>query len=153
MDESTAVRLGARIALLREQKGMSLGDLAGATSLAKSYLSKMEKGEALNPGLATLATIADSLGVTVHELLPRRQVADVGPHQTSASGQERVVFETVSEYMPDALRDFIADQERRQDAVPPDAIRALAVLKLRGKRPETVEDYRLLYSMLSRLVE
>ena len=79
MDEARAKRLGARITLLREERDMSLGDVATASGLAKSYLSKMEKGEALNPGLATLSAIASALHLTVHDLLPRAEEATKGP--------------------------------------------------------------------------
>ena len=54
--------------------------------------------------------------------------------------------------IPEPLREFIKRQDDDGEPVPDDTIRALAMLKLRGKRPETVADYRLLYTMLQRIV-
>lgn len=148
MDESTAGRLGARIALLREQRGMSLGDLEKATGIAKSYLSKLERGESLNVGLATLATVAKALELTVHELLPR---SGASGETTTPSDRSEVMFETITDTIPEPLRAFLDEEERLNGPVPEDARRALAVLKLRGRRPESKDDYRLLYQLLRRL--
>lgn len=148
MDEVTARQLGERIALLRAERGMSLGDLAEVAELAKSYLSKVEKGEVLNPGLSTLTDIADALGVTVHDLLPRRAPGTKG----QAPRQNQVEFETLTDSIPAPLREFLADQKARGEPVPEDTVRALTVLKLRGKRPESAADYQLLYAMIKRLV-
>lgn len=151
MDEDSARLLGARIALLREKRqAQSLGDLAAASGLAKSYLSKIEKGEVQNPGLATLSSIATALGTTVHNLLPKS--ANAPGKAASKSASEEVMFERIADTIPEALRQFLDEQRKSGDAVPDDAAQALAVVKLRGKRPQGVEDYRLLYSMIRRLV-
>jgi transcriptional regulator with XRE-family HTH domain len=127
---------------------MSLGDLAEATGVAKSYISKLEKGESLNLGLATLAAVAKALDHTVHGLLPQ-----AGAQQATGSQATRgeVVFETISDTIPEPLQSFLDEEERTNGPVPEDARRALAVLKLRGRRPESKEDYRLLYQLLRRL--
>ena len=54
MDELIARQIGERIALLRTQLGMSLGDLATAAGLAKSYLSN--QGEEFEPVLTPTHT-------------------------------------------------------------------------------------------------
>ena len=164
MDEHTAKRLGLRIALLREQRGLSLADLEAATGTAKSYLSKLEKGDSLNVGLATLSTVAKALGLTVHDLLPRAESTDdsaVGSSSVSDVGasvpaspshaNEEVRFEMIADSMPEALRDFLNEERDLGTPVPEDAVRSLAVLKLRGRRPESKEDYRLLFQLLRRL--
>ena len=148
MDEVTARQLGERIVLVRSERGMSLGDLAEAAGLAKSYLSKIEKGEVLNPGLSTLTDVADALGVTVHDLLPQRKPGG----KPKSPRQNQVEFETLTDSIPEPLREFLADQTKRGEPVPEDALRALAVLKLRGKRPESAADYQLLYAMIKRLI-
>lgn len=130
---------------------MSLGDVATASGLAKSYLSKMEKGEALNPGLATLSAIASALHLTVHDLLPKVEGTTAGPAERGET-EGAVSFETITASIPEPLRQFIREQAEHDEPVPDDTIRALAMLKLRGKRPETVADYRLLYTMLQRIV-
>lgn len=130
---------------------MSLGDVATVTGLAKSYLSKMEKGEALNPGLATLSAIASALHLTVHDLLPKAEETTEGPAERGET-EGAVSFEMITASIPEPLREFIKKQDDDGEPVPDDAIRALAMLRLRGKRPETVADYRLLYTMLQRIV-
>lgn len=164
MDDATARLVGARIALLREKSGMSLGDLGEATGTAKSYLSKLEKGESLNVGLATLASVAEALGVTVRDLLPRpgaREESSAIPEGGSSLGatgpesetpaNEEVRFEMIIESIPAPLREFLDEESDKGAPVPEDAVRSLAVLKLRGKRPESKDDYRLLYQLLRRL--
>ena len=149
MDEATARQLGTRIALLREQRGMSLGDLADATGIAKSYFSKLEKGESLNLGLATLASVAKVLGMTVHDLLPRPGLPEAG--DAVRVSESSVRFEVIADDIPAALQAFLEEERASGHPVPDDTARALAVLKLRGKRPETKEDYRLLYAVLRRV--
>lgn len=127
---------------------MSLGDLAEATGVAKSYVSRLEKGESLNVGLATLAAVAKALELTVHDLLPRAGPSEEAVPQAS---HREVVFETISDSIPAPLRAFLDEEEKQNGPVPEDARRALAVLKLRGRRPESKEDYRLLYQLLRRL--
>lgn len=142
MDDVTARRLGERIVLLREGRGMSMTELADVADLAKSYLFKIERGEVLNPGIQTLTSIAEALGTTVHDLLPRPDRA----------GKENsgLAFEMVVDTIPRPLWEFLRRQEEKNDPVPDDAKRALALMRHRGRRPETADDYALLYSMLKR---
>ena len=142
MDDVTARQLGQRIVLLREGRGMSASELAEASDLAKSYLFKIERGEVLNPGIQTLTSIAEALATTVHDLLPRTE--------KSAADADTVAFEMIVDVIPDALREFLAEQAKSGDPVPDDAMRALAVMRHRGRRPETKQDYAILYSMLKR---
>jgi len=125
-----------------------LGELSEAAGVAKSYLSRLERGESLNVGLATLSTVARALGVTVHNLLRRPGAPDEPP----PSSTEEVRFEMITDTMPEALRQFLEEEERSGTPVPEDTSRALAVLKLRGKRPESAADYRLLYHLLRRVI-
>lgn len=156
MDEGTAQRLGARIALLRGEQGLSLGDLSERTGIAKSYLSRLEKGESLNLGLVTLSAVAKSLGLTVHNLLPRPETDESSntetPALTNATKPAEVHFETISESVPEPLQAFLDEEAELGTPIPADAVRALAVLKLRGKHPESKDDYRLLYGLLRRLI-
>ncbi len=46
----------------REDKGLSLADLADATEMDRSALSKLESGQRLNPTLETLARYAEAVG-------------------------------------------------------------------------------------------
>ncbi len=59
--------LGRVIASLRERRGMSQGELAGAAGITQSTLSRMERGQA-QPDAFTLKKLSEALGVSVAEL-------------------------------------------------------------------------------------
>ncbi|RVX42617.1 XRE family transcriptional regulator [Nonomuraea polychroma] len=60
------------VRLLREQRGMSLAELARQAGLAKQTLSTIEQGTG-NPTVETLFSIADALGVPVTRLVAERE--------------------------------------------------------------------------------
>lgn len=67
--------LGERVRALRQAAAMSQRDLAEAAGLDPKYFGRIERGGP-NVTLATLARIADVLGVEPHELLaPESAVA------------------------------------------------------------------------------
>jgi transcriptional regulator with XRE-family HTH domain len=152
MNEVTARLLGDRIAQIRQTKGFSLGDLAERAGIAKSYISRLEKGESLNLGLSTLAMVATALGTTVHDLLPRQGATDDVTVDPALSGESSVTFETIAGSLPAPLQRFIDDQAAGGKPVPIEAIRALSVLKLRGKHPSNAEDYQFFYDLMKRLI-
>lgn len=53
---------------IRTKKKMSQGDVARALEVDRGYISNIENGKK-NPTLATVAKIADALGVSPDELL------------------------------------------------------------------------------------
>ena len=61
-------RLGARVALLRSEGGLTQSQLACAMGMDRSYLASIERGMR-NVTLANLTRLADALGVTLAELL------------------------------------------------------------------------------------
>lgn len=62
------LQLGRRIRSLREAQGISLRRFALMCSTSHSYIGDVEKGR-LNVGFDMLCSIADSLGMSVSELL------------------------------------------------------------------------------------
>jgi transcriptional regulator with XRE-family HTH domain len=60
------------VRLLREQRGLSLAELARQAGLAKQTLSKLEQGTG-NPTVDTLFSIAGALGVPVTRLVAERE--------------------------------------------------------------------------------
>lgn len=64
--------IGARIRFMRQQRGMTLDQLAEKTSLTKSFLSKIERGISV-PSIATALKVAASFGVSVGQLLGEEQ--------------------------------------------------------------------------------
>lgn len=57
----------ARVRRLRAERGWSLADLAAATGMSRSYLSRVERGDR-QPTLAVLVGLARAFGITVGEL-------------------------------------------------------------------------------------
>ncbi|WP_424638490.1 helix-turn-helix domain-containing protein [Embleya sp. AB8] len=60
------------VRILRDQRGLSLAELARQAGLAKQTLSKLEQG-AGNPTVETLFSIATALGVPVTRLVSERE--------------------------------------------------------------------------------
>lgn len=69
------VRVGRRIRRLREEKGLSLADLAKATGLSTALLSQIET-RIISPPFSTLIKIARGLGVTMGLLISDQRAAD-----------------------------------------------------------------------------
>ncbi len=64
--------IGQRIRTLRKRMGWTLQDVAERCDFTRSLLSKIENGKTVPP-VATLTRIADTLGVSVSNLLDDRQ--------------------------------------------------------------------------------
>jgi transcriptional regulator with XRE-family HTH domain len=136
--------LGERLVQLRNGKGLSLSAVAEAADVAKSYLAKLERGEVPNPGLKTLDSIAKALDVTLaHLLAPEPRTVTRPAHEEN---EKERLFAT----MPRSLREFLIGVEEQDGELPVEDIRALVVLQFRGKRPETLDDWRFVYEALKR---
>ena len=61
-------RLGQNLKRIREEKGMTQGDICRALDIDRGFISSIENGKR-NPTVSTLKKIADVLGVSVDELL------------------------------------------------------------------------------------
>lgn len=61
--------IGKRIQELRKGRGLTLSQLAEHASVAKSYLSNVERGIQTNPSVQFLDKISEILGVTIETLL------------------------------------------------------------------------------------
>lgn len=59
--------IGARIRQLREQKGLSQGDIENSAGLLRCYISRVENGHTV-PSLETLERFAAALDVPLYEL-------------------------------------------------------------------------------------
>lgn len=129
--------LGARIRALREAQGISLTQLATASSLSKGYLSTIESdATGANPTLDVLTKIASALDVTVGDLVgaPARRA--------------KLKLDIPDEQLPPALLELV--KERRADGRPldPHTVSWLAHAKFRGKRPLTREQFLLLLTVV-----
>jgi transcriptional regulator with XRE-family HTH domain len=64
-----------KLKILRTQARMTLEELAGSTSLTRSYLSKLERGKA-KPSIGTALRLATALGVSVESLFGQSAESD-----------------------------------------------------------------------------
>src|SRR5512139_3113035 len=71
-NESTEVRVGERIKALREQKGLSLKELADLTGFSTALLSQMEN-HLVSPSLGTIIKLAKALEVRVGDFFGETQ--------------------------------------------------------------------------------
>jgi transcriptional regulator with XRE-family HTH domain len=67
-EEVEEIRVGEKVKTLREQKGLSLKDLADLTGFSTALLSQMEN-HLVSPSLGTLIKLAKALGVKVGDFL------------------------------------------------------------------------------------
>ena len=130
--------LGARITALRMRMGESAASFAARSGVAKSHIYKLESGGLDNPTVTTLNRIAGALGVTLDELLgnPRSGGDKSRPPERP---------------MPASLTKFLREWESEHKArMPKDVVHSLMTLQFRGKRPKTVEDWRVIYAVVDR---
>lgn len=59
--------IGTRLRFLREEKGLSQGDVEKTTGLLRCYISRIENGHTI-PSLETLERFASALGVPLYKL-------------------------------------------------------------------------------------
>ena len=142
-----AARLGHRLLQLRELRGMSLSAIAADAGIAKSYLAKLERGQVENPGIGTINNVASALGVALGELF----AGETPPRRSGPSVADPLEMERLRERMPESLRAFLEELERMEGMrVPADVVRSLASVQFRGRKPETVHDWRFVYEAIRR---
>ncbi|MFZ3576891.1 helix-turn-helix domain-containing protein [Virgibacillus sp. DJP39] len=65
--------IGEKIKKLRQDKKMSISELAEKAGVAKSYLSSIERNLQSNPSIQFIEKIGTVLGVTVNEIIRDEQ--------------------------------------------------------------------------------
>jgi transcriptional regulator with XRE-family HTH domain len=130
--------LGARITALRMELGETVASFAARAGVAKSHMYKLEAGGLENPTVTTLDGIAGALGISLDELLGTRR----GPKAKNPPPEQPI---------PPSLVQFVREWETEHKArLPKDVIHSLATLQFRGKRPRTLEDWRVIYAVVER---
>ncbi|SDK03571.1 helix-turn-helix domain-containing protein [Sediminibacillus albus] len=61
--------IGEKIKQLRQEKKMSLSELADQAGVAKSYLSSIERNLQTNPSIQFIEKVSAVLGVSINDLL------------------------------------------------------------------------------------
>jgi len=80
---TTPVSLGRSIRAAREQRGLSLRELARRVNVSPSFVSQIELGKA-NPSVGTLYALVAELGTTLDDLIGGPEAA--GPELVDADG-------------------------------------------------------------------
>lgn len=69
--------IAEKIKQLRQDKNMSISELAEKAGVAKSYLSSIERNLQSNPSIQFIEKIGAVLGASVNEILRDDQAADI----------------------------------------------------------------------------
>ena len=84
--------IGTRLRQLREEKGLSQGDIENSTGLLRCYISRVENGHTV-PSLETLERFAAALDVPLYQLFFADEEAGPTPHLTPRKTLEELVEE------------------------------------------------------------
>jgi transcriptional regulator with XRE-family HTH domain len=124
-DTPDSTDIGLRIRRFRNERGLSLSELAEQAGVSKSHLSAIETGAGTRPGAAVLHRLASALGVTLADLFGRRVQA--APPLA----------------IPDSLADFARDRK-----LPEADISMLARIRFRGEQPKTSQRWAFIYDAI-----
>ena len=117
--------IGPRIRRLREERGWSLTELAERAGISRSYLYQIERGES-TPTQEKIDQLAKALGALPSELFGEAPSIDI----------------------PDSLHAF-AEQAGLGSA----EVHMLAQIQYRGRRPNTQEEWRAIYSVIRGMLD
>jgi transcriptional regulator with XRE-family HTH domain len=130
-----AMLLAERLRKLREEKGMSLDDLAREASISKTYLWELERDAAgqKKPSADVLLRIAKALSTTLAALLDL-------PAVRTPEGEVQ---------LPPGLQQLKQRMEAQQTPLSSEDLRDLATFRFRGGQPQTVDEWQQLYLLMS----
>lgn len=129
------MKLQDRLKELRTHHELTLKALAELSGLSVSYLSDIERGRT-TPTLATLEQLATALEISLLDFLSG---VDFAGELTDAS-------------LPPGLAQLKNDPEY-SEKLTPDWLETLSNIQMRGKRPQTKQDWLELYLHLRRVLE
>lgn len=127
--------LASRLRKIREDRGLSLDDVATRAKISKTYLWELERDTAgtKKPSADVLLRIAQALSTTLAELLALATVtAPQGPVE-----------------IPPSLNEF---RDRMGNQLSPQDLQELAAMKFRGTQPQTADEWHQLYFVLNNTV-
>jgi len=123
-----------KIRKLREEKELSLDELAARAKISKTYLWELEQDTAgtKKPSADVLLRVAIALSTTLAELLSL---------ETVKIGQAAVE-------LPPSLKDFQNRMASQKTPLTQEDLRDLAVMKFRGGQPQTADEWHQLFLLL-----
>jgi transcriptional regulator with XRE-family HTH domain len=119
--------IGQRLRALREQRGLSQGDIEKESGLLRCYISRVEHGHTI-PSLDTLERFAAVLGVPLYQLFyngedapatghlsPRRSLEELAEETGPSGGEARLLLKLkmLVGKMSDPDRSFLVDFARK----------------------------------------
>jgi transcriptional regulator with XRE-family HTH domain len=87
------VLIGGRLRTLRQQRGLSQGDLERASGLLRCYISRVEHGHTV-PSIETLERFAAALGVPLYQLFYEGEIPPPTPHLTPRPTLSELAYES-----------------------------------------------------------
>ncbi|MFD2613966.1 helix-turn-helix domain-containing protein [Paenibacillus gansuensis] len=102
--------IGHRIRALRQERKLSLSELAERAGVAKSYLSNMERDIQSNPSIQFLEKISEALHVSVDDIL-QNHPADAASGQT---GNDTALDQQWAELVREAMNSGVSKEQFRE---------------------------------------
>ncbi len=100
------MNLGDRIRQLREEFGLTQGQLASSSSVSQGYLSQLENGEVKNPSAAVLLRVAHAMRIDPDDLF------DAAGYPTVRALRE--IYETYESTVDSDLLHYLARLSREK---------------------------------------
>lgn len=99
------MNLGDKIRQLREETGLTQGQLASGSSVSQGYLSQLENGEVKNPSAAVLLRVARAIQVDPDELFEAAGYPTVRTLKEIYQGYESTIDSGLLRYLARLPRD------------------------------------------------
>ncbi len=99
------MNLGDKIRQLREDTGLTQGQLAAGSSVSQGYLSQLENGEVKNPSAAVLLRVAHAIKIDADELFEAAGYPTVRTLKEIYQGYESMIDAGLLRYLVRLRRD------------------------------------------------
>jgi transcriptional regulator with XRE-family HTH domain len=99
------MKLGDKIRTLREEAGLTQGQLATSSAVSQGYLSQLENGEVKNPSAAVLLRVAEAMHVDSDELFEAAGYPTVRTLRRVYQGYESTVDSELLHYLAGLSRE------------------------------------------------
>lgn len=103
--EVIKMKLGDTIRKLREESGLTQGQLAHSSAVSQGYLSQLENGEVKNPSAAVLLRIAEAIHVQADELFEAAGYPTVRMLRQAYEGYESTIEADLLHYLAGLSRE------------------------------------------------
>ena len=124
--------LAETIKELRNDQGMSAGQLAKLAGVSRGYLWQLENGNKTRPTLDLLQRLAGALGVDVSEFC-----------ETTPAARAR------QDELPPGLAEFVKTRGKALGVLKGD-VESMKNVQFRGQQPDNPEDWEYLFLFLKR---